>query len=139
MAALFIGLSALTRFKTLRIYADFRTSYLNTNTIPTERAVLPALTDLSYDAVLEHCENFVARIDTPLIEYIELVFYSWHAIEFPQLCHFIRRTCQLGSPTHAEIRSSMCIPAVTLIHKPVTTCGTTSPGQLRLDVEFASN
>ncbi len=125
------GLSALTRLKTLRIYVD-----LCISPISTERAVLPGLTDLAYHGVLEHFENFVARIDTPLIEHVKLALYSWDAIELPQLCHFIHRTRQLGSPTHVEIQPTHN-PSFSLIHHPTTTCGT-SPGTLRLDGRIAS-
>ncbi len=135
-AALVMGLSASKRLKILIMH--FRMVLLDESTFPMERAVLPALTNLTYHGYVEYFDNFVARIDTPLIKLIHLRFHNNEVIEFPYLHDFIRRTRQLGSPTRAEIESCkiMSDASIALMHHPAMTCST-SPGHLRLNVSMA--
>jgi len=136
-AALAVGLSASTQLKTLIMH--FRMLSVDASTFPLERTVLPALTNLTYHGFIEYFDNFVARIDTPLIELIHLRFHNENVVKFPHLHDFIRRTRQLGSPTHAKIESCTFYSdaSIVLLHGPVTTYNTTRPGQLRLNVSMA--
>jgi len=117
----------------------FRMLSVDASTFPLERTVLPALTNLTYHGFIEYFDNFVARIDTPLIELIHLRFHNENVVKFPHLHDFIRRTRQLGSPTHAKIESCTFYSdaSIVLLHGPVTTYNTTRPGQLRLNVSMA--
>jgi len=130
------ALSAMTQLKTLKMHLDFHVFHFDASTLPTERTVLPALVNFDYHGYIEYFENFMARIDTPLIEIIELNFYNWDVIEFPQFCHFIRRTRQLGSPTRAEIQSAHSAGFI-LFYQPATTGTTASPGKLCLKLIMA--
>src|SRR6266404_674806 len=136
--ALVMGLSASMRLEILVIH--FPMLLPDTGTFPMERTVLPSLTNLTFHGFIEYFDNFVARIDTPLIELIHLRFHNENVIKFPHLHDFICRTRQLGSPTHAEIRScklgSDPDASIVLLHGPMLTYDTPGPGQLRLDVSM---
>ena len=136
-AALAVGLSASTQLKTLIMH--FRMLSVDASTFPLERTVLPALTNLTYHGFIEYFDNFVARIDTPLIELIHLRFHNEDVVNFPHLHDFICRTRQMGSPTHAKVESCTFYSdaSIVLLHGPVTTHNPTSPGQLRLNVSMA--
>ncbi|KAH9176356.1 hypothetical protein EDB89DRAFT_1940648 [Lactarius sanguifluus] len=134
--ALVVGLSAMTQLKSFKIHFDFPISHFhasNLRTSPSGRIVLPALTSLKFWGVSEYLEDIVARIDTPLLELIDLRFFNRLIFEIPHLSHFVRRTSQLGSPTQAKIYSSGSTVSVTLITQPGTP-HTTIPGQRRLQI-----
>ncbi len=134
--ALVIGLSAMTQLKSFKIHFDFPTFHFHASNLRmplSGRIVLPALTNFKFRGVNEYLEDIVARIDTPLLELIDLRFFNGLVFEIPHLSHFVRRTSQLGSPTQAKIYSSGSAVSVTLIHQPGTP-STTIPGQLRLQI-----
>jgi len=58
---------------------------------PPTRAVLPALTHLNYRGVSQFLEDLVARIDTPLLDNVEITFFNQLIFDIPQLPQFIRR------------------------------------------------
>jgi hypothetical protein len=62
---------------------------------PRIRIVLPALTELLFIGVSEYLEDFVARIDTPLLDTFDITFFMDLNFEIPQLGHFIRRAGRL--------------------------------------------
>ena len=135
--ALVMGISAMTRLKSLTIHFDFPTSRLhpgNLRTPPSGRTVLPALANVKYCGVNEYLEDIVARIDTPLLELIDLRFFNRPLFEIPHLSHFVRRTSQLGSPTQAKIYITENAISLALIHQPGTPRTTTIPEQLRLQI-----
>jgi hypothetical protein len=137
--ALVMGISAMTQLKSLTILFDFPTSHFhatNLRTPPSGRTVLPALTNLKFCGVNEYLEDIVARIDTPLLELIDLRFFNRLLFEIPHLSHFVRRTRQLASPTQAKIYSSGSAVSLALIHQPGTPHTTIPiPGQLRLQIK----
>jgi len=57
---------------------------------PLTRAVLPALTHLSYRGVSEFLEDFVARIHTPLLHNADITFFNQLIFDIPRLPQFIR-------------------------------------------------
>ncbi len=65
---------------------------------PLTRTVLPALIHLRFSGVGQYLEDFIARIDTPLLNQLIVTFFLWDLISdinIPRLCNFIDRTeCQ---------------------------------------------
>jgi len=60
---------------------------------PRTRIVLPALTKLYFWGVSEYFEDFVAQIDTPLLNHLDITFFMDLVIsDTPRLRHFIGRT-----------------------------------------------
>ena len=131
--ALTMGLSAMTQLKSLTIYFDFTMSRSHIPTPSLGHMVLPALTRLKFYGVIKYLEAIVARIDTPLLDHADLKFFDTLAFEIPHLSHFIRRTSQLGSPTHAQIASSGIGFSLGLFHLPRTPT-TTISRRLRLQI-----
>jgi F-box-like len=58
---------------------------------PHTRIVLPALTDLLFNGVSEYFEDFVGRIDTPLLNRLHVTFFMDLIFDIPRLRHFIGR------------------------------------------------
>jgi hypothetical protein len=58
---------------------------------PRTRVVLPALTRLFFSGVSEYFEGFVAQIDTPLLNELDITFFMDLIFDIPQLRHFIGR------------------------------------------------
>ena len=56
------------------------------------RAALPALYDLDFSGVSEYFEDFVARINTPRLTRLNIVFFMDLIFNIPQLRNFIDRT-----------------------------------------------
>ena len=69
---------------------------LQTRLPPMTRAVLPALTRISICGVSEYFEDFVSRIDTPVLNQLIISFFMDLIFDIPQICDFIDRTATLG-------------------------------------------
>jgi len=59
---------------------------------PLTRSVLPALTDLHFHGISEYLEDFVARIETPLLNQLSVVLFMDLIFLIPRLHDFICRT-----------------------------------------------
>ena len=59
---------------------------------PPTRAVLPILTDFTFQGVSEYLEDLVARIDTPKLNRLEIHFFMDVVFYIPQLHKYIART-----------------------------------------------
>jgi hypothetical protein len=70
---------------------------------PRTRVVLPALTNLSFRGVSEYLEDFVAQIDTPLLNKLLVTFFMDPIFEIPRLRHFIGRAERLKSFDRARM------------------------------------
>ena len=109
--ALVGGLAVLTRLTTLSIsfcdkveeispFGEFK-SHLD----PLARAVLPALTNFHYEGRSEYLEDFLVRIDTPLLDNVRVEYvFPGDQLEIPQFSRFIERTenLKLDQFTRAE-------------------------------------
>jgi hypothetical protein len=62
---------------------------------PRTRLALPALTQLFFLGVSEYFEDFVARIDTPLLNKLNVTFFMDLIFGIPRLRHFIGRAERL--------------------------------------------
>jgi hypothetical protein len=62
---------------------------------PKTRTVLPALTRFEFKGVSEYLDDFVARIDAPLLDTISITFFHQLILDIPQLAQFMRRPTRL--------------------------------------------
>jgi hypothetical protein len=69
---------------------------------PPARSVLPALTEFIFAGVSEYLEDFVARIDTPLLDRLEIMFFRQVIFHTPRLAQFIGRTPNLMAHDEAH-------------------------------------
>src|SRR6267142_2188657 len=76
------------------LYIGFRSPLSRSPQItppPRTRIVLPALTRLCFWGVSEYFEDFVAQIDTPLLNDLDITFFMDLIFEIPRLRHFVGR------------------------------------------------
>jgi hypothetical protein len=69
---------------------------------PPTRSVLPALTEFIFAGVSEYLEDLVARIDTPLLDRLEITFFRQLIFHTPRLAQFIGRTPNLMAHDEAH-------------------------------------
>ena len=69
---------------------------------PPTRSVLPALTEFVFVGVSEYLEDFVARIDVPLLDRLETMFFRQLIFHTPRLSQFIGRTPNLMAHDEAH-------------------------------------
>jgi hypothetical protein len=102
-------LSVMTRLKKLfSDFENFRTHRnLNQHPHPQTRALLPALTRLSFSGVSDYLEDLVARIDAPLLNKltIKVIPRQLFDTETSQLTQFICRTPKFKA--YGEARDSL--------------------------------
>ena len=86
-------LSILTRLEVLLIgFASYRTSPNQRSRRPPTRTLLPVLTKLWFRCTGEYFEDFVARINAPLLGDLTTFFFDQVMFSTPQLGEFISRT-----------------------------------------------
>lgn len=96
-------LSRMTRLKTLDLSFQSpqpRPDRQTRRPPPLTRTFLPALTNVRFQGVSEYLEDFVARIDTPLLE--DLIITFSHQLIF-NLTQFINRTPNLSAYHEATV------------------------------------
>jgi hypothetical protein len=71
-----------------------------------ERIDLSALIRLKYRGISKYLDSFVARIDAPRLEDIDITFFSQPTIDASQLGRFIERTDMQTSLGQADIKTS---------------------------------
>jgi hypothetical protein len=100
-------ISVLTRLKSLEIGFESPRSYPDINSQsppPQTRTLFPVLTRLCFRGVREYLEDLVARIDAPLLDYLDTMFFHQlgRIFDAPQLTQFISRAP--GFKAHDEAR-----------------------------------
>ena len=105
------ALSAMTQLRSLSLSHHFLTLILARNypLFPPQsakRVVLPALTCLKYQGNREYLDSFVARIDAPHLEDIDIRFYGQPTLVTSQLSRFISCIEMQKSRRRADILSS---------------------------------
>ena len=97
------SLSMLTRLKSLRLSFSLQTprpqlqqALANGNPPPFVRVVLPALIDFDFRCDKEYLDDFVSRIDTPLLVAVTINFLDRSIPITPPLRDFISRTEKFG-------------------------------------------
>jgi hypothetical protein len=105
------GLSALTRLEQLDLQVEFGQSqpdWENRRLPLLTRTVLPSLTVLRVRGATENLEDFMARIDAPLLDHLYILF-SFSAfdrvivLDTPHILGFIGRIPKLQAPNEAYI------------------------------------
>jgi hypothetical protein len=74
--------------------------------LPPTRSVLPALITLQFAGVSEYLEDLVARIDSPLLDRLEIRLFHQLIFDTPQLIEFISRTPTLEVHHEAQVSFS---------------------------------
>jgi hypothetical protein len=98
--ALVTGLYATPLLKTLEICFLSSTSLAGQGTarpLAPNRAVLPALSELSFRGDNYYLEDLLARIDAPILEQFNVTLFDQLTLDIPQLSRFICRTDELKS------------------------------------------
>ena len=93
--AMATALSALTSLEKLSL--DFqspqsRPDWASRRPPPTTRSILPVLTDFGFVGVSEYLDDFVARIDAPGLNILEITLFNQIVFETPHFIQFISRT-----------------------------------------------
>jgi hypothetical protein len=92
-------LSTLPRLETLRLGFESPRSRPNRESRhlpPPTRSLLPALIKLHFSGVSEYLEDLVARIDSPLLDCLDIAVFNQLLFYTPQLIQFITRTPKLA-------------------------------------------
>jgi hypothetical protein len=90
-------LSSLTSLESLEIGFQSPQSRPTRRSPPPTRTLLPALTWFCFKGVSEYLEEFVARIDVPLLTHLDINFFHQLILSTLQLVRFIGRTPKLGT------------------------------------------
>ena len=104
--AMVTALSGLTNLKYLTLEFQSPSSCTNRGSQrppPLTRVDLPTLARLFFQGVAEYLEDFLVRINTPVITIAMIRFFNRVNFDIPQLCKFISRTVALGSVKRAEL------------------------------------
>ena len=103
-------LSVLTRLETLNFgFKSPRSRPDRRNPPPQTRTILPVLTELCLHGVSEYVEDFVARIDAPLLNDLKITFFHRLVFDTPQLALFISRTPRFS--THDKLEAQARFPS----------------------------
>ena len=100
------SLAILTRLRSVTISFLSKSSFPKNPTtqspLPQTRTVLPSLAALTFGGVGKYLEDFMARIDAPLLNDLHLDFYQ-PTFGIPQLTQIIHRIEDFKTPHTAEI------------------------------------
>ena len=96
------GLAVLANLKSLVITFETPKRVRRPPPPPT-RIVLSALIRFEFQGISEYLEDFVARIDAPLLESIWITFFHQLIFLIPQLALFMRRTARLQAFKEAHV------------------------------------
>jgi hypothetical protein len=128
--AMVTSLSMSTRLETLVIgFKSPRSRPDRRNPLPRTRPVFPVLTKLDFKGVSEYLEDFVARIDAPLLDMLKIHFFHQLVFDTPQLALFISRTQKFQ--THDKLKARVYFPG------PVSF--TTLEGRLSLTISCGTS
>ena len=93
---------------------------------PLTRSVLPSLTHFEFRGASDYLEDFVARINAPFLDYLNIGFFHQLTFDTPQLAQFVSRTPKLE--THDDARVSFSNIGVEITFRPTVDRG------LRLEI-----
>jgi hypothetical protein len=98
---------------------------------PPTRSTLPTLTDFLFEGVSEYLEDFVARIDAPLLDSLVITFFHQLIFDTPQLVQFFARTPNIQPGVEARIDF--------FNRKVEITSPSTYPGKIELGVSCSQS
>ncbi|KAI0292177.1 hypothetical protein BC826DRAFT_1186632 [Russula brevipes] len=99
-------LSSLNKLESLSLGFRTRRSLPDRPSPPQPRVVLPALIRFAFQGTCEYSEDFVAQIDTPVLNRLHMTFMPDSAFDVRDLKEFIGRTNGLEPSKAAELRIS---------------------------------
>ena len=102
-------LSTLPRLETLCLEFESprsRPNHESRRLYPPTRSVLPALLRLYFTGVSNYLEDLVARIDSPLLSFLDIRLFHQLIYDTPQLSQFITRTPELKITNEAHVSFS---------------------------------
>ena len=73
---------------------------------PLIRTTLPALTYFDFCGVSEYLEDFISRVDAPLLDNFQIILFHQLTLDVSQLHQFIGRTETLDAFNHADVQLS---------------------------------
>jgi hypothetical protein len=73
---------------------------------PQTRFVLPSLAHFEFKGACDYLEDFVARIDAPLLDHLDICFFHQPVFDTPQLARFVSRTPRLEAYDEARVAFS---------------------------------
>ena len=100
-------LSTLTRLERLCLkFQSPHSSPQSRRPAPHSRSVLPALTYFRFKGVSEYLEDFVARIDAPMLDKLDITFFHQLIFDTPNLPQFVSRSPNLKGHDEACVAVS---------------------------------
>ena len=124
------SLAVLANLKSLAIGFEFPLSSSDRESqrpLPSTFTTLPALARFQFQGASEYLEDFVARIEAPLLDSIRITFSHQLIFFIPQLAQFVRRTARFEAlnETHVDFDySGVKVESLPLL--PTQTSGGTS-------------
>ena len=111
-------LLALPNLETLSIGFELPPLIPRQTTVPARpaltHAVLPSLRNFIFGGISGYLEDFIARIDTPLLDQLEISFSSDFISATPQLHQFVGHAQSLRPLNHAQVKFSPFVITITL-------------------------
>ncbi len=106
LEAMATALSSLTRLETF--WLSFKSprscpGRVRRHPPPPTRSVLPALTHFIFRGITEYLEDLVARIDAPLLDWLEITFFRQLIFHTPRFAQFIGRTPNFVAHDEAHV------------------------------------
>jgi hypothetical protein len=105
--AMVVSLSTLTKLEVLDLrFRSPRSRAVreNRHPLPLTRVVLPTLTWLQFRGDSEYLEDIVSRIDAPLLDNMNIIFFNQLVFNTPQLRRLISHTGKFKAPDCASIQ-----------------------------------
>lgn len=109
-------LSTLTKLKSLSLGFQSPRSRANRESRQPPRTVLPALTSFCFRSDSDYLEDFISRIDPPLLNRFSIEFFDPLASDTPLLRRFISDSASFKAPHLADIVFSQRDVEIILFH-----------------------
>ena len=120
--ALTRALSGMVQLRSISLHFLSTANHLTPMLPSGEVVVLPALSRLDFKGTVKYLEDLVARIETPLLEDIEVSFLDESNFELPKFHTFTDRIGMHKLHRRADIMSSECAISISLIQPGTPTC-----------------
>ena len=105
--AIVTGLGGMTNLESLLIRFKSplsRPHQESRHPLPPTRTVLPALTRYEFKGASEYLEDFVVRVDAPLLDSIYITFFHQLIFDIPRLAQFMGRTTRFQELKEAHVQ-----------------------------------
>jgi hypothetical protein len=116
-------MSSLTCLETLIVQLQLPSSRIHPYRPPTTRTVLPVLTSLKFQGLMEHLDHLFSRINAPLLEFFDIFFFFPVGFDHLQLFPLIGLTKMFEGFNHAHMEFGDELLDVMLSSQKITTGG----------------